>query len=186
LRFPAHSDIGLRLSFIEAYVKLTSFNVLIVAYQGYSHSDGKDPSESKLQQDGLAILEYAFSIEGIDKSKILIHGRSLGGAVTVYALTKRDKTRFPVRGAILENTFTSIPDVVRFILPKPSKLGLTMLLRNHWPSIKRIKDISCPVLFISGRKDEIIPPSQMDRLYKEAKEFKMMVKPFVCRLTIGK
>jgi hypothetical protein len=40
---------------------------------------------------------------------IFTHGRSLGGATSIFAIYK---TKHKIRGAILENTFSSLSDVV--------------------------------------------------------------------------
>jgi len=37
-----------------------------------------------------------------------------------------------------------------------------IVLWNYWPSIDRIKEIHTPILFISGRQDELVPPYMMD------------------------
>ena len=43
---------------------------------------------------------------------------------------------------------------------------------SSWNSEELIKTIDLPILFISGRKDQAIPPAQMDRLYNSAEESK--------------
>lgn len=65
-----------------------------------------------------------------------MHGRSLGGAVALYALNEMKEHK--VRGLILENTFTSISDVVDNIFPFLS-LFKNMILRINWRSIDRIE-----------------------------------------------
>lgn len=53
------------------------------------------------------------------------------------------------------------------------------LLSETWPSLQSIKTISkIPVLFLSGKQDELIPPKHVHALYqacpskmKELKEF---------------
>ena len=45
-----------------------------------------------------------------------------------------------VRGLILENTFTSIPDMVDALFGKLACLK-SLILANYWPSSKRIKEI---------------------------------------------
>ena len=44
-----------------------------------------------------------------------------------------------------------------------------MVLRNYWNSEKKIASITVPMLLISGDSDELIPPSQMVRLFEAAK-----------------
>ena len=43
-----------------------------------------------------------------------------------------------------------------------------LVLSSEWPTIDRIKELTLPILFISGRADELIPPEMMDDLYKAA------------------
>jgi fermentation-respiration switch protein FrsA (DUF1100 family) len=81
-----------------------------------------------------------------------------------------------VSGLILENTFTSVLDMAGVMLPplrffvggpgngKGPKL-LNWLVKSPWRTIDLVTDISEPVLFLSGLKDEMVPPSHMRRLY---------------------
>jgi len=59
-------------------------------------------------------LKYIFSRNDINKEKIYVHGRSLGGAVGIYALRN---SIYPVKGLIIENTFTNISDMIDKIFP---------------------------------------------------------------------
>ena len=156
-------NIGTRLSFIEELYKRNRVNVIIVAYRGYSYSDGK-PSEKGLMIDSHTIMEYATSQSDIDLKKVFVMGRSLGGAVAIYSMSSRN---YNIAGLILENTFTSIPDMVEVIFPAVSFLK-GLVLRNYWPSNKRISKITTPTLFVKAEKDEIVPPIMMDQLYNLA------------------
>lgn len=90
-----------------------------------------------------------------------ILGRSLGGAVAIY-VASLDYYKDKVRGLILENTFTSIADMIDYLLP--AFKFLKFLQRNYWASIDRIGKVICPILFIKSLKDEIVPTQQMGRL----------------------
>ena len=81
---------------------------------------------------------------------------------------------------ILENTFTSIPDMVDSIFKKISFLK-SLVLKNFWPSIDRIDNIQAPILFIQSMKDELVPPVQMTRLFEAAKltKFKLLVREII-------
>jgi|JI6StandDraft_1071083.scaffolds.fasta_scaffold11265_1 fermentation-respiration switch protein FrsA (DUF1100 family) len=120
-------------------------NMLLVAYRGYSDSEGK-PTEAGLKLDGISILNWLSTCTQIDRNQIYVLGRSLGGAVACHTLSNSEN-RLMVKGVILENTFPSIADILkRGIL---SSL-LIPLLRNKWESIKEIPSIACPIMFISG------------------------------------
>lgn len=79
-------DIGTRIFYMEYYFKIVQVNILLVAYRGYSDSTGV-ANEAGLQLDGEAIVDYALNNDQIDKDKVFIHGRSLGGAVTAHVMT---------------------------------------------------------------------------------------------------
>lgn len=150
----------MRLPMIAAIVE-KSYNVIIVGYRGYGPSEGA-PSENGLKIDSQAIMNHVFENlnDKIDTTKIILMGRSLGGAVAIYA---QGTYTYPIKGLILENTFTSISDLVDKIFPFVSRIKW-LLLRNHWESKNIIGKIKCPIYFIMAEKDELIPLSQMQQL----------------------
>lgn len=161
-------NIGFRLPFAQFLIKEMKANVLVIGYRGYGYSEG-EPSEQGIMLDAEAILEYVFHnenevSESIDKTNVYIFGRSLGGAVAIYImnLLKPD-----IKGLILENTFSSMGDMVDHLFPALKRIK-SFLLKNHWPSRDRIKNLKYPILFISSEKDELVPPVHMQELYKSA------------------
>ena len=97
-------------------------------------------------------------------------GRSLGGAVSIY-LASLDAFKNEIRGLILENTFTSIQDMVAVLFPPLAKLEF--MHRNFWPSKMRISSIETPTLFVRSLKDEIVPTIQMQQLIGEARNLRL-------------
>ena len=75
-------NVGSRLPNIELLVKELNTNVLILAFRGYGDSEGT-PSEEGLKLDAEATLEFALNRNDIDKDRIFVFGRSLGGAVAI-------------------------------------------------------------------------------------------------------
>jgi len=67
---------------------------------------------SGFYMDGRAALDYVFSRPDICHQKVIVFGRSLGGAV---ALRLCSESNYAARLAavIVENTFTSIPNMAR-------------------------------------------------------------------------
>ena len=128
-----------------------------VDYRGYGNSSGT-PSEAGLVTDAHTILRYCATKPGIDRSKIILFGRSLGGAVCVAlaASAEKEKTGMLwrgdtdgsevdtdgvlIRGIILENTFTSVADMSASLFPvvKPIKFLLPVLLRNKWETLSKV------------------------------------------------
>ena len=156
-------NMGLRLPRSHQFFIKVGVNVLMMDYRGYGKSSGV-PSEKGINLDTQAVLDFAVSHPKLRNSKIVLYGDSLGGAV-VFALA--DKMPNKVAYLIVENTFSSIADMVNIIFPFVSPLKW-LVLRIGWDSLKIAPTITQPILFVSGDKDELVPPSHMKALYDAA------------------
>lgn len=92
----------------------------------------------------------------------------MGGAVTID-MARRGEFKNQIKGLILENTFTSIQDVVFSFIPNwlfPVKCYLLFVLTGVWMSLEKMKSISedIPVLLIKSWQDQLVKKEQMDRL----------------------
>ncbi len=84
---------------------------------------------------------------------------------------------------ILENTFSSMGDIVDHLLPL-LKYVKNLVLKNKWPSGERIINISVPILFVISEHDELIPYSHMEKLYKIASNSRFKHKVLYCNFSI--
>jgi len=140
-------------------------NVLIFDYRGYGKSTGR-PSEKGLYGDADAMLDYLITKKGIRLEEIIVYGESLGGAIAVDLAGKHE-----LGGMIIEETFTSVKDMAKQVLPViPSSL-----LKSEFDSLRKIKDITVPKLIFHSSGDEIVPFEQGKRLFDEALEPKEFV-----------
>lgn len=91
--------------------------------------------------DGIASIEYLLSRSDIDHEQLILYGRSLGGAVAfnVASLEKYVDLLFAV---IVENTFTSIPEISRHLF-KYLTFVPTWCYKNKVWLIFCIKGIKC-------------------------------------------
>ncbi|MES9823331.1 MAG: alpha/beta hydrolase [Candidatus Thiodiazotropha endolucinida] len=143
---------------------LTLFNalglaILIIDYRGYGNSEGK-PSEKGLYRDAEAAWRYLTEIRALPEKRILLFGRSLGGAVAAYLATRNDPM-----GVVLESTFTSVPDMAAELYPW---LPARWLARYHYNTLERMAAIDSPVMIIHSRHDEIIPFDHGRLLFERA------------------
>lgn len=65
-----------------------------------------------LYLDAQAGMKYLLQLPFIDKTKIIVFGRSLGGAVAIDLVSHNEFSKY-VMVLIVENTFTSIPDMAK-------------------------------------------------------------------------
>ncbi|GKV11994.1 hypothetical protein SLEP1_g23200 [Rubroshorea leprosula] len=167
-------NIAHRLEMVHTMLQRLQCNVFMLSYRGYGASDGY-PSQHGITKDAQAALDHLFQRTDIDTSRIVVFGRSLGGAVGAV-LTKNNPDK--IAALILENTFTSILDMVGVVVPflkwfigGPGSKGpkiLNFLVRSPWSTIEIIGQIEKPILFLSGLRDGVVPPLHVQMLYAKA------------------
>eukprot|EP01135_Chromosphaera_perkinsii_P002995 Nk52_evm17s232 gene=Nk52_evmTU17s232 len=158
-------NIGHRLVEAKALMSFCGCNVFMQEYRGFGKSEGY-PTEEGLCDDAQGSLEYLNSREDIDGSRIIVMGISLGAAVAIdLAYRMKSVSPSPIFGVIVENTFTSIPDMSLLVSPY-FKYVPTLFYRNIYDSSSKIKNLNpdLPVLFLSGAADTLVPPSMMTKL----------------------
>ncbi len=153
-------NISHRLETIKIFNDL-DLNVFIFDYRGYGKSAGR-PGENGTYLDADAAWIYLTEIRNIDPRNIIVFGRSLGGAVAVNLASER-----PVRGLIVESSFTSIKDLGSETYPF---LPVRLLSRIEYNALEKIKKVQCPKLIIHSRDDEMISFKHGERLYEAAGE----------------
>jgi len=119
--------------------------ILVLDYRGYGKSGGS-PSERGLYRDAGAAYQYLLT-KGYRPRQIVLHGESLGAAVAVDLAARQE-----CRGVVLEAAFTSGRDVAAVVLPI-----LGPLLFRGFDTRSKIAKVHAPLLFIHGRRDDIIP-----------------------------
>ncbi|XP_066562259.1 protein ABHD13 isoform X2 [Amia ocellicauda] len=138
-------------------------NVVLVDYRGYGKSEG-EPSEDGLYLDAEAVLDYVMTRSDIDKTKIILFGRSLGGAVAIH-LASGNPHR--IAAIMVENTFLSIPHMASTLFSFfPMRYLPLWCYKNKFLSYRKIAQCRMPSLFISGLSDQLIPPVMMKQLYE--------------------
>jgi len=135
-------------------------HVMLLEYRGYGLSDGT-PSEAGVYADARAGLAHLLEARGIPETRIVLFGRSLGGAVAVDLAQDR-----ALAGVILESTFTSLPDMVRRLA---WPIG-ALVVRSGFDSIDKIGRVRAPLLFFHGDRDSIVPHDLGVRLHEAAPE----------------
>ena len=141
--------------------------VLIIDYRGYGRSEGK-PSETGLYADARTAWEYLTIERGYAPGRVVLLGRSLGGAVaTRLAWSLADQGRERPAGLIVESSFTSLVDMGQLQYPY---MPIRLLARQRFDSIGRIGEVGVPVLISHSVEDEFIPVQQARRLYAAAAE----------------
>ncbi|RAK99657.1 alpha/beta hydrolase [Aspergillus ibericus CBS 121593] len=155
-------NIGHRIPIAKVLQDILGCNVLMLEYRGYGLSTGT-PDEAGLKVDAQTGLDYIRQRAETKDSKIVVYGQSLGGAVAIN-LVASNQENGAIAGLILENTFLSIRKLIPTVFP-PARY-LARFCHQYWTSEDVLPKITqVPILFLSGLRDEIVPPSNMTQLF---------------------
>ncbi|HUG69084.1 MAG TPA: alpha/beta hydrolase [Pirellulaceae bacterium] len=128
-------------------------------YRGYGRSEGT-ANEAGVLADSLAAHHWLAEHAGVAPDQIVLMGRSIGGAVAVDLADQHGS-----RALILENTFTSLPDVaarLHWWVP------VRWLMRTQLNSVEKISRFRGSLLQSHGTTDELVPISYGKQLFDVA------------------
>jgi fermentation-respiration switch protein FrsA (DUF1100 family) len=124
------------------------FSVLLPEYRGFGRASGK-PSEAALQQDMTSFYDQLVQQPDVDATRIVYHGRALGGAVAASLAAVR-----PPKAMILESTFQSFTtQAATMALP-------WFLVRNPYRTDEVVARLGRPLLIAHGTKDDLFSIDQ--------------------------
>jgi uncharacterized protein len=165
----AHGNAGNlshRREIIEALANRLGASVLAFDYRGYGRCKGS-PSETGVLSDARAARRWLAQRAGVPEPQIVLMGESIGGAVMVD-LAARDGAR----ALVIENTFSSLPDVAGFHYPW---LPVKLVMRSRLDSAAKIREYRGPLLQFHGDADRIVPFKLGQRLHEAANEPKRLI-----------
>ena len=139
---------------------------LIFDYPGYGDSPGQ-PSEDGCYAAAEAAWQWLTETKLVPPARIIILGRSLGGAVAAWLAQNR-----PAGALIVESAFTSAPELGAELYPY---LPVKALCRYRFDTREYLGKVRCPVTIIHSRDDETVPFEHGEALFAAAAEPKFMV-----------
>jgi fermentation-respiration switch protein FrsA (DUF1100 family) len=155
-------NISHRLESIKIFHEL-GLDTLIIDYRGYGQSTGKT-TEQGTYLDAQAAWDYLINNRGIPADRIIIFGRSLGGAIGAWLGVQNNPA-----AVIIESSFSSGVDMARRIYPF---MPVRLITRLQYPVADYAAQLDCPVLVIHSRHDEIIPFAMGQAIYAAVKQHK--------------
>jgi fermentation-respiration switch protein FrsA (DUF1100 family) len=143
----------------------TGVSVLVFDYRGFGRSTGSCNERGALA-DARAARKWLAQKAGVQEPQIVLMGESIGGAVAV------DLAADGARALILENTFSSLPDVAAYHFPW---VPVRLLMRTKLDSATKIKLYKGPLYQTHGEPDSIVPTRFGRKLFEAANEPKHFV-----------
>lgn len=161
-------DIAKRAPVIELLLK-TGASFFMYEARGFGESPGS-VTPTSICEDGEAAYDELIRL-GYKPESIVLYGESLGGSVATHVSTTRK-----VAGIITQGAFYSLEAIGKerikllriypsFMFGNPRMDNGAILKRKH-----------PPLLLMHGEKDDLVPISHSERLYKEALQPKTFVR----------
>jgi pimeloyl-ACP methyl ester carboxylesterase len=155
-------NISHRGSFYRAWYEL-GINVFAFDYRGFGRSQGI-PSEEGTYKDAQAAYHWLRQ-RGFAPPQIIPIGKSLGGGIASELALREE-----VAALILQNTFTSIPDIGSEMFPW---LPVRRLARISYNTRSKLPSIRVPVLIAHSPNDRTIGFHHAHQNFAAANEPKM-------------
>lgn len=93
-------------------------------------------------------------------------GYSIGSGPSIHLGAELCARGTPPGGIITVAAFTSVRDIVQDLKGNQVIAVLApIVMMERWPSIENVAKLTCPVLFIHGQLDNLIPYHHSERLF---------------------
>jgi hypothetical protein len=141
-------------------------SVLAIEYPGSGPAEGTPCEESV--NDNLNTAFRFLKDLGYPEGNIVLMGYSIGtGPVLQLAarLCQQEGGSNPPAAVITVAAFLSICDIIRDLKGTVIMSLLADTIANRWNSAEMVTQITCPVMFIHGMLDDVIPYSHSQQLY---------------------
>jgi len=160
LYFHDQSDSAAACDDIAPGYTACGLHFVVATYRGYGGSEGT-PTVSAMFADGEQILDHllAWRRETNHTGALIVMGRSLGSAAAIDLCLKRQAD---CKALIIESGFGDT-------LPLMLHMGIASLTdgmteADGFGNCQKIAAITLPTLILHGARDEMVPPSQAERL----------------------
>lgn len=152
-------------------------HVLSVDYRGFGDSSWAVPTQEGLIMDSIAAYEWLLK-QGVNPSKIILTGHSLGTGVATNLARHLDTERKDYASLLLLSAYASIGDAaigygtVPLLGPIHGIPFLESFFKSNmidtWLSFYNIRHVLKPILIIHGKSDGDVQPWQAQALFIEA------------------
>lgn len=155
------------------------FNLLVFDYSGYGASQGK-PTIAGVLYDGLEFIDAVMKDNTIDKSNIIIHGQSLGGAVASH-IARYSPYADKFKVLVMDSTFTSWRNIAKEVASKNFFTWMWQYpvywdMPKEYSSTENLKNSKIPnTLIIHSKVDKLVGYSNAETLFYSAKENKKLL-----------
>ena len=149
-------DIGSMQYTLNEFSKNLNMYIISFEYPSYGLCTAPSPGEETINNHAEQTYSFVRDTHHWPEERIIIYGHSIGSGAGCYLASTK-----PVAALILQSPYTSIKNLIR------EKVGLLsyVIPGRSWDNLAVMKNIKCPILFIHGQDDTLIPSNHSQTLY---------------------
>ena len=159
-------NISVRLDQYKEIHRRHAAGIVALDYRGYGQSEGV-PSEEGLYADALAAYEYTRKL--YPGEKIVVFGRSMGGAVAAQLASVVSPDAL-----ILEAPISSMPEIIKERAPWLRYFPLGLISSASFRTTEYVSTGNVPKLIFHGDSDQTVSYSHSERIFEVASDPKQL------------
>ena len=154
-----YEDIGNSASLLKLICKLCNIN--------------DSANAESILSDADTVFKFINEVQNINENNIIIMGRCIGSGPATYLAASHN-----IMSLILLSPLKSIKEAIKTMFPK-LKLGAVIqsIVKERFNNMENISKVTSPILFIHGKKDNLIPPCHSLDLINKCKSPSKLVSP---------
>jgi len=159
-------NISVRLDQYKEIHRRYNASIIAIDYRGYGRSEG-EPSEEGLYADALAAYEFAKQL--YPNKKIVVFGRSMGGAVAAQLASVVSPAAL-----VLEASISSLQHIMFERAPWIRYTPIRFIVHSKFETVKHVALGSVPKLIFHGDADQTVSYRNSELIFSAATEPKQL------------
>ena len=140
------------------------YHVFVMEYRGYG-SSGAATRQADILGDAEAVYDFLAAKDTVSRGKVFAGGVEMGANLALQLATRKGV------GAVV--AVSTMPDMATALKEKIPAVPLGFLLRDKWDVRPSLPQVGCPVLFVHGTADKVVPMSEVEELGTKIKAGKV-------------
>src|ERR1700744_1635243 len=172
-----NSDLGTLYRYWMDYSTYWNINIILWEYPGYGYSN-EISNNQIINRDLSRVIEFLSTELKWPLNRTILYGFSIGTGPTceLASIISKNESKQDFGGIILHGPFTSLKTLISQMDYYCCGCCFSLVsccMYERWNNLEKIKNIKCPVLFIHGMSDNIVPFNHTEQLYEACPSRKM-------------
>ncbi|UJR26529.1 hypothetical protein I4U23_007852 [Adineta vaga] len=149
-------DIGSIHYTLTEFCRNLHIYIISFEYPAYGLCTATSPNQQTINIHAEQTFDFVVNTLKWPVERILIYGHSIGSGTACHLASSQR-----IGALILQSPYTAISNLVR----EKVRVLSYLLSTRSWDNLEAMKQITCPVLFIHGQNDTLIPPNHSQILH---------------------